>query len=81
MKKTPRINIPKAVREYIFKRDRYQCQSCGKIEPETQLSIDHITPLALGGSNDMSNLHTLCLNCNQRKSNKIDPRFRRYFDL
>ncbi|BAZ40994.1 HNH endonuclease [Calothrix sp. NIES-4101] len=81
MKKTPRINIPQAVRQYIFKRDRYQCQSCGKVEQETQLSIDHITPLAGGGSNDMSNLHTLCLTCNQRKSDKADPRFRRYFDL
>jgi 5-methylcytosine-specific restriction enzyme A len=80
MKKTPRIKIPNEVRQYVFQRDRNQCQSCGKVATETQLSIDHITPLASGGSNDISNLHTLCLTCNQRKSDKIDSRFRRYFD-
>ncbi len=80
MKKTPRIKIPNEVRQYIFQRDRNQCQSCGKVATETQLSIDHITPLAHGGSNDISNLHTLCLTCNQRKSDKADSRFRRYFE-
>jgi 5-methylcytosine-specific restriction endonuclease McrA len=80
MPKTPRIPIPKEVRKYIFQRDRYTCKSCGKTDLETQLSIDHIIPLASGGSNDMSNLHTLCISCNRQKSDQNDPRFRRYFE-
>ena len=68
MKKTPRIKIPKSVRNYVFHRDNYQCQSCGKKEQETQLNIDHIIPLAKGGSNDISNLQTLCQTCNQQKN-------------
>lgn len=81
MSKTPRIRIPPEVRKYVFQRDKYQCQSCGKTDLETNLSIDHIIPLASGGQNDISNLQTLCCTCNQQKTDKTDHRFRRYFDL
>ncbi|MBD2301685.1 HNH endonuclease [Nostoc sp. FACHB-87] len=79
MNKTPRIRIPNEVRQYVFQRDKYQCQSCGKTDLETNLTIDHIIPLARGGQNDISNLHTLCLTCNLKKSDKTDQRFRRHF--
>ena len=81
MSKTPRIPIPKEVRTYIYQRDKYHCQSCGKTHQETNLTIDHIIPLARGGTNDLSNLQTLCFTCNQRKTHHIDPRFRRHFDI
>lgn len=81
MSKTPRIPIPPEVRKYVFTRDKYQCQSCGQTHQETGLTIDHIIPLAKGGSNDISNLQTLCQKCNQRKTDKIDDRFRRHFDI
>ena len=81
MKKTPRIPSPPEVRKYVYQRNNYHCQSCGKTHQETQLSIDHIIPLAKGGSNDVSNLQTLCLTCNQKKTHKIDPRFHRHFDI
>ena len=81
MNKTPRISIPPEVRKYIYQRDKYQCQSCGKTTLETNLSIDHIIPLSRGGKNDISNLQTLCLTCNQTKTNKLDHRFYRNFDL
>ncbi|MBE9003597.1 HNH endonuclease [Fortiea sp. LEGE XX443] len=79
MNKTPRIRIPAEVKQYVFQRDKYQCQSCGKTALEADLTIDHIIPLALGGQNDISNLHTLCLTCNQEKSDKTDQRFWRHF--
>jgi len=79
MSKTPRIPIPLEVRKYVYNRDKYQCQSCGQKLNETTLSIDHIIPLAKGGSNDISNLQTLCLKCNQEKKAKIDNRFLRKF--
>ena len=70
-----------AVKKYIWKRDRDRCQSCGKTENETNLTIDHIIPLASGGSNDISNLQTLCHSCNSRKKHYFDPRFQRKFDF
>jgi 5-methylcytosine-specific restriction endonuclease McrA len=79
MKKTKRIPIPSEVRKYVFTRDKYQCRSCGKTNQQTQLHIDHIIPLAKGGSNDISNLQTLCVKCNQQKKDKLDLRFRRFF--
>jgi 5-methylcytosine-specific restriction protein A len=79
MNKTPRIFIPPEVRKYVFGRDNYQCKSCGKMENEAQLTVDHIIPLAKGGSNDISNLQTLCFQCNQTKKADLDPRFKRHF--
>lgn len=79
MAKTPRIPIPDSVRQYVFQRNNYQCQSCGKTHQETQLTIDHIIPLAKGGSNDISNLQTLCFNCNRQKRHHLDARFKRYY--
>ncbi|WP_071517334.1 HNH endonuclease [Geitlerinema sp. PCC 9228] len=81
MSRTRRISIPKQVRQYVFQRDRYQCQSCGKTATKCQLTVDHIIPLVRGGKNDISNLQTLCRRCNQRKKNHLDPRFQRHFDL
>ncbi|KOP23539.1 HNH nuclease [Hapalosiphon sp. MRB220] len=80
MQKNPRIRIPPEVRKYVHQRDNYQCQSCNQTHHDTHLTIDHIIPLARGGTNDISNLQTLCLTCNQQKKDKIDPRFRRYFE-
>ena len=78
-KKTSRISIPPEVRNYIFQRDNYQCCSCGKTEKQTTLEVDHIIPITNGGSNDISNLQTLCRGCNQKKKHHFDQRFRRYF--
>jgi 5-methylcytosine-specific restriction endonuclease McrA len=79
MSKTPRIIIPPEVKKYVFERNKYQCQSCGKTNLETKLHIDHIIPLARGGSNDISNLQTLCSKCNLQKKDRLDRRFQRYF--
>ena len=79
-KKTRRIPIPDSVRQFVLQRDDYQCKSCGKTQQQTQLTIDHIIPLAKGGSNDISNLQTLCYQCNRSKKDRIDSRFKRYFD-
>ena len=80
MPKTPRIKITQSVRKYVLQRNNYQCQSCGKQKTEAKLNIDHIIPLATGGTNDISNLQVLCSRCNQQKKHHFDSRFRRYLD-
>lgn len=52
----------------VFKRDDFTCQYCGRRSPEVVLEVDHIVPLAGGGSDDPINLRTSCWECNHGKS-------------
>lgn len=55
----------------------YMCLRCGKKEPDTILTIDHVIPIVLGGRNDINNIQPLCGRCNGHKGNKyIDYRNR-----
>ena len=59
--------IPRQLRHKVFKRDGYRCRECGASNDETSLEIDHIVPVARGGTNDIDNLQTLCRECNRMK--------------
>jgi len=53
----------------------YICLSCGKQEPEIQLTRDHVIPLEKGGGDSIENIQPLCARCNSKKNNKhIDYR-------
>ncbi len=62
-----------AVRIRVYKRDRFQCTYCGAPGTDAELEVDHIIPLAKGGSNHMSNLTTACRKCNARKGTRDAP--------
>ena len=49
------------------KRSRYKCVFCGRNSNQIQLEVDHIIPFSKGGSNNLSNLQTLCIDCNRGK--------------
>lgn len=56
----------------VMQRDGWKCLRCGLTK---RLTKDHIVPIAKGGSNDASNLQTLCRQCNSAKGAKhIDYR-------
>lgn len=65
-----RESIRKSVRFEVFKRDSFTCQYCGQKAPDVVLHIDHITPVANGGTNDILNLVTSCRECNAGKSDR-----------
>jgi len=64
-----RKNIGKKLRFEVFKRDKFTCQYCGRMAPDVILQVDHINPVSKGGTNDILNLVTSCLDCNSGKSN------------
>jgi hypothetical protein len=59
--------LSKKIRFEVFKRDSFRCQYCGAEAPNVLLEIDHITPVAAGGSNELLNLITACTPCNSGK--------------
>ena len=69
--KNNRSALPKGLRHKILKRDRFSCQACGARAPDVELEVDHKVPVSRGGTNEESNLITLCKDCNRGKSNKL----------
>jgi len=61
--------LNKKTRFEIFKRDGFKCQYCGRTPPAVMLELDHIIPIAQGGTNDFPNLLTSCFDCNRGKGN------------
>lgn len=58
----------------IFERQRGMCASCGvKLfkSGASKYHVDHVMPLAKGGTNWPSNLQCLCPSCNRSKSAKL----------
>lgn len=53
----------------VIARDRMTCQLCGKlaIGPK-ECHVDHIKPVADGGSDELSNLRVLCAACHSRRT-------------
>lgn len=60
--------VSRRLRFEILKRDNHTCRYCGASAPETTLHVDHVTPVALGGSDDPSNLVAACKDCNLGKA-------------
>lgn len=54
------------IKAQVHERDMYTCQCCGTVTME--LECDHIVNQAQGGSDDLSNLQSLCKNCHSNKT-------------
>jgi 5-methylcytosine-specific restriction endonuclease McrA len=65
-----REEIPPSLRYEVLTRDKSTCQKCGRKAPEVELQVDHIVSWSCGGPTVIDNLQTLCMDCNQGKSNK-----------
>jgi 5-methylcytosine-specific restriction endonuclease McrA len=73
-KKSNRVGIGPKIRHEIFLRDCFTCQQCGASPRKNQsvaIEVDHIMPVSKGGTNDKSNLQTLCDVCNSGKGNSV----------
>jgi hypothetical protein len=60
--------VSKRLRFEILRRDNHTCRYFGASAPDVPLRVDHVTPEALGGRTEPSNLVTACEPCNSGKS-------------
>jgi 5-methylcytosine-specific restriction endonuclease McrA len=57
-------------RANIYARDNHRCQYCGHTSPTSELTFDHVVPVAQGGGKDWENIVTCCVSCNRRKGGR-----------
>ena len=69
--KSKRKPLAKSIRFEVFKRDHFTCQYCHRKATDVILQVDHITPVSKGGTNDLMNLVTSCVDCNLGKRDRI----------
>ena len=71
------VHVPRRFRRqvtntFLFARDRYRCQYCGRHRTSLRnrefLTRDHIVPISAGGDNSWQNVVTACSTCNNRKA-------------
>jgi len=74
------VHVPRRFRRqvtntFLFARDHYRCQYCGRAQNELRhreaLTRDHLIPLSRGGTNEWTNVVTACSSCNTRKANRL----------
>jgi hypothetical protein len=63
--------VSKRLRYEIFRRDGHACKYCGARAPQVPLTIDHIVPKTLGGTDVPENLAAACFDCNAGKSSSL----------
>lgn len=78
--KPKRAPIGAKLRAMVLDRDGRRCVLCGKTAQDTHangspvtLEVDHIVPVAAGGTNCESNLRTCCNVCNVGRGARRDP--------
>ena len=57
-------------RDEVFARDGFRCVYCGRVDPDVELSVDHVEPRMRGGDNTPGNLVTACVECNRQKGGR-----------
>ncbi len=60
--------VSKRLRYEVLRRDNHTCRYCGASAPDVRLTVDHVVPATLGGSDGPENLVAACADCNSGKS-------------
>jgi 5-methylcytosine-specific restriction enzyme A len=65
---TGRIKFTKEFKEMVLEKSKQKCAGCKCCLKAKKYDIDHIRPLANGGTNQIDNLQALCKSCHQDKT-------------
>lgn len=55
--------------KYMYKRYKGVCQICGDKKSQSEMTLEHILPKSLHGTNDDFNLTMTCFSCNNKRGN------------
>lgn len=55
----------------ILSSHGFTCRYCGRAAPGVSLEVDHLVPIAAGGSDKDYNLVAACVECNRGKSGQV----------
>lgn len=69
----PRSGVTPRVRFAVLTRDGFRCVYCGAEAADVKLVVDHVLPVADGGSDAIENLATACFLCNAGKADRSLP--------
>lgn len=62
------MSVTKRTRYEVLRRDGYACRYCGDKAPDVVLTVDHVVPVSLGGTDAPANLVAACSGCNAGKA-------------
>lgn len=74
-KNCKRKSFSPEVRKQIYRKSNGFCCLCGEFVDYEDYTVDHIVPLAKGGTNDISNLQCTCRVCNSIKTDVLPNEF------
>ncbi|BAY99691.1 HNH endonuclease [Tolypothrix tenuis PCC 7101] len=49
------------------------CWWCGNCMTQDKLTLEHLMPKSLGGTNSLENLRLACFSCNNNRGNSLFP--------
>ena len=70
------MTVAGALRRLVVERAQHRCEYCGLAQAgqEAVFHVDHVRPLAAGGSTDERNLALACVSCSLRKGARQSAR-------
>ena len=78
MSEIKRRKLSKQEREKIYHMCNGHCAYCGCHLNYKDMQVDHVKPLRVGGSDDISNMLPACRSCNHYKATLDLEKFRKY---
>ena len=75
-KKAVRKKLNKAQRQQVYGKCNGRCAYCGHGLEYRDMQVDHMTPLKIGGADEISNMLPACRSCNHYKHTLTVEQFR-----
>lgn len=72
-----RKHYSKTQRKMVYEKGNGRCQLCGREILLSQMTLDHIKPLAKGGEESIENLQCSCKQCNMFKGSILPEDFQK----